>query len=216
MPSTVLTGAYAIFQYSSALNGAQIDELKAGIIPTSSYGIGGWTRLFTSAEDGLTINRESGVLDLKTQEEGLKASVIIDSDVWTMNIPVANIDVATYRDLLQLNPNEYGTTNVTIALNGDYQGFDMLSNGKPILVYHKSYHKSSEGRDTPTLGTGSDPSAWVFTKGGLSDRNMEVSYDPNTQQIQNVVFKFIAVDGTSEMNVLGVYGVLTASTAVSS
>jgi hypothetical protein len=208
MASTVLTGSYCVFEYSSQLNGEQIDSVKGGAVPTSSSA-GSYTRLFTSAEDGMTISRESEVLDLLTQEEGLKSSVITGSEVWTITVPIANIDVDTYRDLLQLNPSTayYGTTEAVVPLEGDYQGTDLLENGMPLLIYHKSYHTGD--RDVPVVGTGGDPNSWFFNKAGLADRNMEVTFDPNSQQIQNVVFKAASVDGTSETSVVGVYGALT-------
>lgn len=214
MASTVLSGAYAVYQYSSQLNGTQIDLVVTGAVPTSSSA-GSYTRLFTSAEDGMTISRESETLDLLTQEEGLKATVITGSEVYKITVPVANMEMATFRDLLQLNPSTayYGTTETAIPLRGDYQGTDLLANGLPLLIQNKNYVPSTQARDVPLLGTGSDPLAWFFCKAGLADRNMEVTYDPNTQKIQNIVFSCGSVDGTSETSVLGVNGALTASSS---
>lgn len=208
--STVNIGAYAVFQYSSALNAQQVDNAYLGQVPTTSNSTGTWTRLYTSFDNAAMIECNGNTVDLMTQEEGLKGVAVITPDTWTIKSGIADMSYSAYRTLLQLNP--LYTTNTTATgqpLNSSIVGTDLLTNGLPILVVHKSYQNLSTGSiNTPVV---TDPMSFFFCKAGLGERKISIGYDPKKQQVVDYTLKTINCTGSSYTNVMGYFGTITAA-----
>lgn len=208
--STVNIGAYAVFQYSSQLNGAQIDNIYAGQIPTSSNSTGSWTRLYTSFDNAAAIECAGNTVDLMTQEEGLKGVAVIEPDVWTLKSGIADLNIDTYKKILQMNPSYSTSTGTGFPMNSNITGTDLLTNGLPILVVHKNYQNLSTAAsiNTPVL---TDPLSFIFCKMGIGERKIAISYDPKKQQVIDFTMKAINQDGTTQKNVMGYFGTITAA-----
>lgn len=214
MASTVDIGACAIFLFSSALSPGQIDAVRGGGVPTSTNTTGAWTRLFMSADSGATLSWEGPTVELKTIEEGLKSVAVTGPDTWTLDIPIADLSSSTFKKLLQLNPNLYSSSSTFMYLNSNITGTNLLANGLPMAVVHKSYQNLSTGTIDQPVWT--DPTAFIFVWAGLGERKGSIAYDPTKQQIFDVKMKMINTTGTTYSNVMGAYGALTpfASTIV--
>ena len=215
MASTVDIGAAAIFLFSSQLSPGQIDAVFAGGVPTSSNSTGTWTRVYESADAGGTLNFDGPSVDLKTLEEGLRAAVITGPDKVTLNIPVADLSSQTFKKLLQLSPTQYSSSGAFMNLNSNLTGTNLLANGLPMVVIHKSYQNLSTAAsiNTPVW---TDPNTAFFCWAGVGERKIAISYDPTKQQIMDVNMTMINVNGSSYSNIMGIYGTVApfASTIV--
>ncbi len=206
MASTVKTGSYAIFAgvgssttSNGAFNSTMIDNLYAGDVPTSSGTVPyTWRRLFTSADEAATFTREGEVLDVTTQEEGLKKVVVTSPDKVTLEVPVADIIMQNFTELMLIDTGSWSSSvsNTIIPVSLGEVGADLLAYGRPFLLIDKSYQALSTSADanvpfvpSSSLGTG-DPLAMCFINGGLADRNYSLAFGPKGQQILNVRLAF--------------------------
>jgi len=99
-----------------------------------------------------------------------------------------------------------------MPLNANLTGTDLLSNGLPIMVVHKSYQNLSTGTDI-NVPVKSDPNSFVFCKAGLGERSFTVSYDPKAQQIFDISLTAVNCTGAVNSNVLGWFGAVSAATS---
>lgn len=207
--STVSIGSYAVFQYSSALNPNQVDNLFAGQVPTTSNSTGSWTRLYTSFDTAASIDCAGNVVNLFTQEEGLKGIAVISPDVWTLKSGIADMNIDTYKKILQLAPTYFSSSGTGFPINSNITGTDLLTNGLPIMVVHNKYQNLSTGSiNTPVI---TDPLTWVFSKMGIGERNFSIPYDPQRQQVIDFTLTAINCTGTSQTNVMAYFGTITAA-----
>jgi len=209
MASTVKTGSYAIFAgvgssttTNGAFNSTMIDNLFVGKVPTSSGAVAyTWRRVFTSADEAATLSREGEVLDLMTQEEGLKKVVVTAPDKINLEIPVADVIMQNFSELYITNTAYWSSSvsNSIIPVSLSQVGTDLLSYGRPYLVIDKAYQALSTSADmnVPNItSTGTDPLMMCFIKGGLADRNYTLSFGPKAAQIMNCKLTFAQVSST--------------------
>jgi hypothetical protein len=202
MASNVLTGAYRVFFSTYAWTAANIDSAVGGTIPNSVT----WKQIFTNGEAKITISRD--LLDLQTDQEGIRKRIINGVDKVEVEIPIADISYETIVKYFQINPTDVDTSDGVKALKGSYRGTE-ITNSFSILLYHTSYDPSNL-TDTPKLGTGSDPTAILLFK-VVSASGLEISYNPSGQQILTLKLQALSVDGADNKGVLGVVGTLSSS-----
>lgn len=209
MASTVKTGSYALFAgvgssttSNGAFNSTMIDNLYAGKVPTSSGVVAyTWRRLFTSADEAATFTREGEVLDMMTQEEGLKKTVIVSPDKCSLEFPCSDVVMQNFSELFITN-TAYWTSSVSnsiIPVSLSAVGTDLLSYGRPYLLIDRAYQALSTSADlnVPYVSSSNpDPLAMCFIKGGLADRNYSLSFGPKTAQVLNVKLAFAQVSST--------------------
>lgn len=212
MAATVDTGSYAVFQYSSGFSPYQVDRIFAGAVPTTSGYTGTWARLFTSVDAAASVSIEGEQIDLQTQEDGILSTVLTAADKWTLNMGIADITANTFKKLLQLNPGYFSSSGTGFPLNANLTGTDLLVNGLPIMIVHKSYQNASTETDI-NIPVKTDPNTFVFCKAGLGDRNLSFSYDPKAQQVFDITLTAVNTTGLTNSNVLGWYGAVTAATS---
>jgi hypothetical protein len=201
MASNVLTGAYRVFFSTYSWSASEVDNAVSGTIPNTVT----WKQIFTNGEAKITISRD--LLDLQTDQEGIRKRIINGIDKVEIEIPIADISYETIVKYFQINPTDVDTTGSVKALKGSYRGTE-ITNSFSILLYHTSYDPSNL-TDTPKLGTGSDPTAMLFFK-VVSASGLEITYNPSGQQILTLKLQALSVDGTNNKGVLGVVGTLSS------
>ena len=212
MASNANTGAYAVYISQSTLKAKEIKALLTGKLPsssstaTSTSGGRKWERLYTAADTACTVTRSGETLNLITQEEGVVKNVIIGPDVWTINVPIADINIDVFQKYYQLDPT--ATSSATgKRIKGDYTGTDLLAKGYPMVLVRKSYaNASTAGFNVVPI---TDPQTFVFVQAGLNDRSMEVNFDPNSQQIFSIPFVAKELSSTSDAKILLWQGTIT-------
>lgn len=210
MASTVKTGSYAIFAgvgssttSNGAFNATQIDNLYAGKVPTSSGAIAyTWRRLFTSSDEAATFTREGEVLDVMTQEEGLKKIVVTAPDKVMLELPVADVIMQNFSELYIINTAFWtsSVSNSIVPVSLSAVGTDLLNYGRPYLLIDNAYQSQSTSADmnVPYVKTtATDPLMMCFINGGLADRNYSLSFGPKGQQILNAKLAFSQESGNT-------------------
>jgi len=200
MASNVLSGAYRVFFSTYAWTAANVDTAVGGAIPNTVT----WEQIFTNGEAKITFSRD--LLDLQTDQEGMRKRIINSVDKVEIQIPIADISYEKIVKYFQINPTDTATTGSVKMLKGSYRGAE-TTNSFSILLYHTSYDPDNL-TNTPKLGTGSDPTAILLFK-VVSASGLEISYNPSGQQILTLKVQALSVDGANNKGVIGVIGTLT-------
>lgn len=202
MASNVLTGAYRVFIRATVFTPSQIDNA----IATTGAGAGeipntGWKQIFTNGNVSIRFSRET--INLTTNQEGIRKIVFSSPDTVEISIPFADISYETIAKYVRVNPTNI-TSTPRVGLRGSYYGADATQNYLPLFIYHLAYDPDNN-TDTPKLGTGSDPMAFLFF-GVVPAGEIELAYEPDAQQIFTITFRAISVDGANNKGVVGAFG----------
>jgi len=202
MASNVLTGAYRVFFSTHTWSASQVDDAVSGTIPSNIT----WRQIFTKGDLRITFNRE--LLELSTDQEGVRKIQVASPETVEIEIPIADISYDVLVKYFQINPTDTATAGQTKVLKGSYKGTE-LSEGFTVLVYHTAYDPDNL-TDNPRFGTGSDPQAMLFFKCS-SGAGVEINYTPDAQKVMTLRLKALSVDGNTNKGVLGAVGTFQAS-----
>ena len=211
MSCDVSSGAYRIFVGKSQFSAAQIEAAytaKQIADQDTITNAVNWLQLKTKG--ALTISRNGEVLELDNEVDGLCDIEIVGRDDWMAKFDMAELSFANLVNLISLDPTQainFATADTGRGFKLNYSGQSLLNQSFPVLIYRKKYDAANLG-DEPKLGAGSDPLAFCFVKMVISERGLEENQDPKGQKIYSVSLKPVAVDGTSELAVGGVRGLL--------
>lgn len=206
--TTAFTTAFAENAYSSA---------KIGIAGTSASSASLWGQVRKTMGGKITLTRNGEILELGNDVDGLQDIVISGPDIWELQFENVQMDIPYFQNLTNLDPTQSNNwsatgrpTGTTSAIGGklSYEGQSLLTNGITVLIYRAAYDPGNT-TNTPKLGTGSDPLAWLFFKFVLADRSLILDYDSKGQLMFSCRMRAVGIDTTSFDNIAYVNGYLT-------
>lgn len=206
MAFEVYSGRSQIFVGPSLFDADQIEAIidatasgKKLPMPTSTTPYA-WKRV--GFKDGATVRISRKVDKLRLDGIGIIKVVGGEDDGVDVSFNLADISLYNLLNILQINPDETSTTAHFTRLKS-LEGADLTAKGRPILLVHSEYDPTNKS-DTPKIGTGADPKAFLLFN-ACPTEDLTIEYKTPQQQIP-VKMACVAVDGTADAN-KGLYGV---------
>lgn len=196
--SEVLLAKARAFHGPSLFSAAQVEaalDTTAPAIPTSgSTAPFTWKQVHMEGDASLSYSRP--VVKLRTHTEKGVQKILGDRDDGAqLTLPIADISIANLVNVIQ---ESLGASVSDVSRKVEsWEGVDLSSYARPIIVYHMEYDSDNEG-DDPKIGTGADPNA-ILIFGAIPP--LELEYFGADQEIWEMTFELITQNGTTEKNV---------------